>query len=160
MRLTHWPLSSFDSNVGPAFERGPAADLWRHTLSKVPTFFGRVEYLASLRNPNSGLYEHHGLAQMFGYEQADETLRRSHQRVFQDWLCLSLEQQKTDIEDYLEGATGGPAAVLAAWLSLAPYRTWAPASAREVEQQLFVTDLEALLELLKREYGVSSPDPE
>src|SRR5438270_3121880 len=92
--LVDLPLKGTESNLNPAFERGPAADLWRHTLSKLPTFFGRLEYLSSLRNPNSGLYEHHGLGQMFGYENADETLRRSHLEVFHEWLCLSLERQK------------------------------------------------------------------
>jgi hypothetical protein len=153
-------LSIPESNLESPFERGPAADLWRHTLSKVPTFFGRLEYLSSLRNPNSGLYEHHGLAQMFGYEQADETLRRSHQQVFHEWLCLSLERQKADLEDYLGEQPGGVGGVLQAWLRLAPYRNLAPAAAREVERQLFLTDLEALLELLKRDYGIASPDPE
>ncbi len=30
-------------------ERGAASDLWRHTLSQIPTVFGRLVYLSSLR---------------------------------------------------------------------------------------------------------------
>ena len=41
--------------------------------------FGRLVYLSSLRTQDSGLYEHHGLAQMFGAEQTAETLRRRGQ---------------------------------------------------------------------------------
>ena len=30
------------------FDRSAAADLWRNTLSQIPTTFGRLIYLASL----------------------------------------------------------------------------------------------------------------
>lgn len=153
-------LSMANTNADTHFDRGPAADLWRHTLARVPTHFGRLVYLSSLRNQNTGCYEHHGLAQMFGDEQAGDTLSRSHAQIFQEWLCLNLEQQKTDLQEYLGELPGNPAAVLATWLRLAPYRNLVPAPARDVERQLFLTDVEALLAVLKHEYAVASPDPE
>ena len=36
------------------FDRSAAADLWRNTLSQIPTTFGRLIYLASLRDQNTG----------------------------------------------------------------------------------------------------------
>ena len=138
--------------------REPAGDLWRHTLARIPTLFGRVLYLASLRNHSSGAYEHPGLAQMVGDEEAEETLRRSHARIFQDWLCLTLEQQKADLQEYL-AETPNPAATLADWVASAAYGSWAPAAAQAAERRLFVGDLEILLGLLKREYGDVSPGP-
>jgi len=147
-------------NLGPD-RRGsqePAGDLWRHTLARIPTLFGRVLYLASLHNQTSGAYEHSGLAQMVGDEEASETLRRSHARVFQDWLCLNLEQQKADLQEYLAEAPN-PAATLADWAATAAYRSWVPSAAQDAERRLFVGDLETLLVLLKREYGAASPDP-
>ncbi|MGD0362216.1 MAG: hypothetical protein ABSC93_15180 [Bryobacteraceae bacterium] len=139
--------------------REPAGDLWRHTLARIPTLFGRVLYLASLRNPASGAYEHPALAQMVGEEDAHETLRRSHARVFQDWLCLNLEQQKADLQEYLAEAPN-PAALLAGWTDSPKYADWAPSTAQDVERRLFAGDLETLCVLLKREYGAVSPDPE
>src|SRR6202167_5264066 len=136
----------------------PAGDLWRHTLARIPTVFGRVLYLSSLRDETSGVYEHPGLAQMVGAEEARETLRRSHARVFQDWLCLNLEQQKADLQEYL-AETPSPAATLADWAASAAYQSWAPPTAQEVERRLFVGDLETLLALLKYEYGGASPGP-
>jgi hypothetical protein len=136
----------------------PAGDLWRHTLARIPTLFGRVLYLSSLRNQANGVYEHPGLAQMVGDEEAGETLRRSHARVFQDWLCLNLEQQKADLQEYL-AETPNPAATLADWASSGAYQGWTPSTAQDVERRLFVGDLETLLALLKREYGGASPDP-
>jgi hypothetical protein len=147
--------------VGPGRRAGqePAGDLWRHTLARIPTLFGRVLYLSSLRNQKSGAYEHPALAQMIGDEEAAETLRRSHARVFQDWLCLSMEQQKADLQEYLAETTN-PARVLADWGASGTYRDWAPATAQDVERRLFTGDLETLLALLKRESGAASPDPE
>ena len=115
-------------------------------------------YLASLRNQADGAYEHPGLAQMVGEEEAGETLRRSHARVFQDWLCLNLAQQKADLQEYL-AETPSPAATLADWAASAAYQRWAPSAAQDVERRLFVGDLETLLALLKHEYGGVSPDP-
>jgi hypothetical protein len=153
-------MNSGKSSPEPRSPEAPASDLWRHTLARIPTLFGRLVYLSSLLSQNSGLYEHPALARMFGGEQADETVRRSHARVFQDWLCLNLEQQKADLHEYLAELPGNPAAALATWLHLAPYRNLVPAAAQEVERQLYVTDLEMLLELLKHDYGAVSPDRE
>jgi len=136
----------------------PAGDLWRHTLARIPTLFGRVLYLASLRNQSSGAYEHPVLAQMVGDEEAGETLRRSHARIFQDWLCLNVEQQKSDLQEYL-AETPNPAATLADWGASAAYESWVPAAAQDAERRLFVGDLKILLGLLRREYGGASPGP-
>jgi hypothetical protein len=138
-------------------ERGASADLWRNTLSQIPTLFGRLVYLSSLRDSNSGAYDHFGLAQIFGTKEADRTLRQSHTQAFSAWLNLNLEQQKNDLEDYLTGLEEDVDAILATWIRLAPYRNLIPARAREVERQLYLTDLEVVLELLKFDHDVASP---
>ena len=135
----------------------PAAALWRHTLARIPSLFGRLVFLASLRNRNGGEYAHQSLSQMVGPEEADTILRRSHAQVFQDWLTLSLEQQKADLEEYLLEVPS-PAAVLDGWIGSKSYRDLAPRTAQEMERDLFVSDLEALLPLLRQEYGGPSPD--
>ena len=148
------------SKLERKLERGAAADLWRHTLAQIPTVFGRLVYLATLRDANTGTYEHHGLAQIFGDEEADRTLRQSHIQMFNEWLCFNLEQQKGDLEEYLASLEGGASTVLSTWIRLAPYRSLVPANSREVEKQLYNADLETVLELLRYEYGVACPDPE
>jgi hypothetical protein len=143
-----------------SLERGAAANLWRNTLSQIPSVFGRLVYLSSLRDQNTGRYEHHGMAQVFGEDEADEALRASHLQSFADWLCFSLEQQKADLDLYLAAFGTNKKTILETWIRLAPYRNLVPAKAQEVERRLYLTDLEALLEILKREYDVSYPDPD
>ena len=141
-------------------ERGAAADLWRHTLAQIPTIFGRLVYLASLRNQNTGCYEHYGLVQIFGDGEADRTLRQSHQEIFLQWLSFPLERQKEDLAEYLDSLDDSPERVLATWTRLAPYRTLVPLDARGVERELYLADLSTVLELLTYEHGVACPDPE
>lgn len=138
----------------------PAADLWRHTLVQIPTHFGRLVYLASLRNANSGVYEHHGLAQIYGPEEADRTLRVSHMQQFSEWLCFGLEQQKEDVAEYMSGLEERISLIIENWIRFSPYRNFIPAEAREAERQLYVADLERVMEALRNEHGVVVADPE
>ncbi len=121
--------------------------------------FGRLVYLSSLRDSNSGRYEHHGLALVFGEEQCHKALRESHSRAFAEWLCFTLEHQQADLGLYLSGLPGHRRTVLDTWMRLAPYRNLMPTGSRRVEKQLYLEDLERLLGLLRAEYGVGA-DPD
>jgi hypothetical protein len=146
--------------VGVAFDRSASADLWRNTISQIPSVFGRLVYLASLRNPNNGSYEHHGLALVFGEDEANKALKNSHGAVFAEWLSFNLEQQKADLDLYISALFEDKRVVVETWIRLAPYRNLLPTSARSVERRLYITDFTALLELLKGASGVAEPDPD
>ena len=139
-------------------QRGPADQLWRNTLLQIPTVFGRLAFLASLRNAVTGKYCDDSLNSLQGSEDADRTLRHSHYRVFSQWLAFSLAEQRGDISEYLSGLGRGWARPN--WSSAAQYRQLIPAAAREVERQLYLADLETLLELLKAEHGDAFSGPE
>ena len=139
-------------------ERTAAADLWRNTLSQIESVFGTLVYLSSLRSPITGKYEHHGLALVFGEDEAARALRKSHARAFEEWLSFNLEQQKADLDLYLSAVLDDKRAVVETWLSVRTYRTFIPSSAKTVEKRLYLADIEALIALLKNEYGVAGPD--
>lgn len=136
----------------------PASDLWKHTLSQIPTVFGRLHYLASLRDSNSGHYHHYGLAQRFDEKIAGITLRDNHLESFEEWLGLEMEKKKADMERYLGGLEGDPKEILANWIQLGTLRNCVPVEIREVERTLYSSDLEVLLEMLRYEYAVVLPD--
>lgn len=146
--------------AGVAFDRSASADLWRNTISQIPSVFGRLVYLASLRNPNNGSYEHHGLALVFGEDEANKTLKNSHSAVFAEWLSFNLEQQKADLDLYISALFEDKRVVVETWIRLAPYRNLLPASVRSVERRLYLADFTSLLELFKGAYGVVVPDPD
>ncbi len=136
------------------------AESWQRTLSQIPTLLGRVAYLSSLRNVNTGSYEHFGLSQRIGEDEVDRILRRSHMSVFQEWLCFGLEKQKEELEAYFSGLEGDTREIIANWLKLEPWNHWVPGESRDVERKLFNADLAVILELIRVEYGVSSRDPD
>lgn len=139
-------------------ERNPASDLWRHTLSQIPSVFGRMVYLAGLRNANTGRYEHQGLALVFGEAEADRALRTSHEQCFLEWRNYGLEQQKADLDLYLTSLDENRRNVVRTWAAVRPYQAYPPAAARGPERSQFLSDIEALLQLLRNEFGVASED--
>ena len=126
--------------------RTPGMLLWRRTLAQVPTVFGRLALLASLRSPSTGRYIHDDLQRILGPEETDRALCNSHHQIFSEWLRFSLAEQKADLDDYLTMAEGSSRYAV-------DYRHLIPPTARDVERQLYLTDLETLLELLKYEHG-------
>jgi len=132
--------------------RGPAADVWRKTLHQVPTLFGRLVYLASLRDEQTGRYSQDFLIRLQGPEEADRTLRHSHQQIFSQWIASNLADQKTDLDEYLR-QSGGKLS------SLWQYRNILPALIRDVERQLYLMDFETLLWLLQFDRDEAAPFP-
>jgi hypothetical protein len=126
-------------------------DLWRNTISAIPADMGKLAYLASLRDPNSGLYHHYGLEAVYSAEQSDRALRQMHISVFYDWLKKPLQGQKEDLEHYFRTVEGELGTILENWKVFEPYRSYVPAEADEAGRQLFTDDLRLLMELMQRE---------
>jgi hypothetical protein len=132
-------------------ERSALADLCKHTLSRIPTMCGRLIYLASLRDLNSGTYRHHGLITAFGRDEAVRALRESHNATFQGWLQLSLAEKNEDLRDYFRTLDEPQEEIVQHWLQSGVYRSYVPVAAMKPEMELFCRDLETLLELLRNE---------
>jgi hypothetical protein len=148
------------TEANASLDRRAVADLWRHTLSQIPSVYGRLVYLAALRNPNSGRYEHHGLALVFGADDANRALKKSHKQVFADWLSFNLEQQMADLTLYMSDLQEEKKTVLQAWTKLKPYKNVLPSNAKTVDRRLYLSELETMLELLKGASGVDALGPD
>ena len=136
-------------------ERDALADLWKHTLSQIPTIYGRLVYLASLRDPNSGTYRHHGLSAAFGREQSTYALRKSHEQAFLEWLTLPLAAKNADFRTFLQSATSedSPQAVVTYLARGARYASQAPDAAGPAQREQFKLEVEILVELVKNDSG-------
>ena len=145
-------------------ERSAAEDLWNKTLSQIPTVVGKLAYLSALRDPNSGIYRHHGLGSLFGREQSGKALRESHEAAFLEWIRFTMLEKHQDLARHF--ALLKPAdeeelsrtKVAETWLSSRIYETHVPASARDMERELYCRDLETLLTMMIRN-AEGEPDP-
>src|SRR5260370_684539 len=146
------------SHANNGLERTVASDQWRNTLSRIPSVFGRLVYLAGLPNSGTGRYEHQVLAPAFGGDEADCVLKRSHSSVFAEWLAFNIEQQKADLDGYLSALDEDKRTAFETWFRLAPYLNAIPNWVTDVERRLYLADLIALTKLLENEY-VADPDP-
>jgi hypothetical protein len=148
------------TEANESLDRGALADVWRHTLSQIPSVFGRLVYLAGLRNPNSGRYDHHGLALIFGADEANRALKKSHKQVFAEWLSFNLEQQMADLTLYMSDLPEDKKTVLQAWTKLKAYKNVLPSNAKTVDRRLYLSELETMLELLRGASGVDDLGPD
>ncbi len=148
-----------DARMKGTLERGAVADVYRNSLARIPTLFGRLVYLTRLRCIDTGRYEHAGLAQIFGENEADKALRKQHTMTFQSWLNLSSREQMADLQSYLQSLGTNRRTTLDTWQKLGPYRNLVPASAAVEEKSLFVADVESLLRSLTAEVGLVWRDP-
>jgi len=141
-----------------AIEHDGSDALWIRDFSKIETFYGKLVYLAGLRNPDNGRYEHFGVSPGSS-TIASRNLKKIHETIFRDWIGLSLERKKADIELYISAFDQSERRLLVdAWLRLTPYKNLVPASFQGPERQRHLSDFEAILGLLKNLYGVASPD--
>jgi hypothetical protein len=135
-------------------------DLWARSLSHIPSAYGRLVYLAGLRHPDTGRYEHFGLTQSHSSADANRVLRQSHESTFKGWIDLSLQLKMADVELYIVALENvDKAELIDAWLRLTPYKNLVPAAIQGPERLKHFSDFEAILGLLKNVYGVASPDP-
>jgi hypothetical protein len=131
--------------------KSASEDLFRHTLSRVPTLYGKLAYLASLRDSSTGSYRHHGLSAAFGREDAGNALRESHLTVFSEWLNTTLSDKYDDLTQFVASLDAPSSETVRQWLQNKVYRNCVPPSASAAEKEYFVTDLEALLIALSYE---------
>jgi hypothetical protein len=134
-------------------------DLWFRDLSHIGTSYGRLVYLAGLRNPDTGRYEYYGSTGTSSSTEPNPDLKRYHESIFRQWVSYPLETKKADIELYIAAIDQvDKAELIDAWLRLTPYKNLVPASIQGPEREKHVSDFEAILGLLKNVYGVAYPD--
>lgn len=123
------------------------------TLSQIPSLLGRLVYLSSLRDPNTGQYSHQGLALRFGAEETDEAIRGSHKMAFEQWLPMKVADQRDDCELYWSSLLENKRLVAEMWIRTESYRTLFPVSASAAQRVDFNAHMEIMLEWLRNVYG-------
>jgi len=129
-------------------------DFTATTLAAIPNAFGRLIYIASLRDLSSGTYEHAGLAALYSQRAIQESLECCHHEIFQRILETPLSVQADDLRECLQGLPGPFAATVAHWRQLESYRILLPSNAPDYLRELFFSNLRVLLEILEADARV------
>ena len=137
-------------------DRSANTDLWRHTLSQIPVLAGRLVYLSTLRSPMTGRYEHHGLALVYGDDDADKAIRISHRKAFQEWLALGLPEKVEDLESYLRTSGEDPGQILRHWSKAETWVAFMPTGSLPAEKALFASDMRGVIKILHLRFGVAA----
>lgn len=124
-------------------------DLFSRTLSRIPNHIGRLIYLASTRDYNSGTYQHEGLAARFSPADANRALKAAHHQVFEQLAALSLEELVKELGEYIKTSDEAEGEFLKAWRELEPYRVAIPMDVDPTTAQLLLSNVRVALEVLR-----------
>ena len=143
----------------PGLLRSAYDDLLNRTLAKIPGEFGRLIYLASTRDYNSGNYHHEGLSARFTPEDASAALAAAHREVFARLASLSLEEVVHELDAYIRSSHEQCDELLHAWLELEPYRVAIPMEVDPIMARLLVSNIKIGLEVLRLRQKMNPASP-
>jgi hypothetical protein len=126
-----------------------ADDIRGRTLSDMPRSLDRLIYLASMRDYNTGLYYHDGLASRFTQEVACEALADCHREAFNELVACSLRELVGQMEGYIRSTHTSPPDFIAAWKKLEPYRIAVPVRTDPVLAQFLFSSFKIALAILE-----------
>lgn len=126
-----------------------AEDLRHRTLSDIPRPLDRLIYLASMRDYNTGLYYHDGLASRFTQEVACEALADCHREAFGQLVSCSLRELVGQMEDYIHSTHTSPRDFVTAWKKLEPYRVAVPVETDPVTAHFLFSSFKIALAVLE-----------
>ena len=124
------------------------AELVRSVLSTISSLLERLIFIASLRDPTTGNYQER-IPELKSYTaEVDHVLGVEHKILFEDWLCLNLEQQTLELDHHVSDQEAPRRAVLGEWTQQKPYQQLIPPDATQTQRELFMRDMETILRIL------------
>lgn len=142
--------------VDPSAAERRADRLWADTLSRFPTAFARLVYLAALHDPRADAYSHQMLESQVGQAMGEQTIRKSHVQIVSDWLDLSPEAQLEDLLRYLPPSATERHKMLGDWSKVEFFRTLTPAALPPETTEDFHSCLRSLIATLLRAESVKA----
>jgi hypothetical protein len=128
-------------------------DFTRRSLSALPSGYGRLIYVSSLRE-SGDRYRHDGLASLYPDSAVQPALEHCHEELFSQILETPLSQQEWDLRMSLAALEGGIAANLALWRNRERYEELEPHGLPDYLYDLFASNLRLLLELIEADLNV------
>jgi hypothetical protein len=125
--------------------RAVIEDFSSQTLAAISSDFGRLYYVSSLKDSDSGRYEHDGLMSLYPENAVQAGLSHCHEELFSRILETPLTEQERDLRDCLGSAGDKYWEVVENWRETRHFREMCPEGLPDYLQELFCSNMGALL---------------
>lgn len=128
--------------------RAVIEDFSSRTLAAIPSDFGRLCYISSLRHSATRRYEHDGLLRLYSESSVQEALSNCHEEMFSRILETPLREQAHDLRRCM-AAAGHTVEDLSRTCRTDPsFRTMCPDGLPDYLHELFCSNMGALLAII------------
>jgi hypothetical protein len=125
--------------------RAVIEDFSSQTLAAISSDFGRLYYVSSLKDSNSGRYEHDGLTSLYSENAVQAALSHCHEELFSRILETPLKEQERDLGACLGSAGDQYWDVIKSWSENRYFKNMCPEGLPDYLQDLFSSNMGALL---------------
>jgi len=125
--------------------RSVIEDFSSQTLAAITSDFGRLYYVSSLKDSDSGRYEHDGLNSLYPQNAVQAALSHCHEELFSRILETPLREQERDLRACLSNAGDQYWDVIESWREDRSFKGMCPEGLPDYLQDLFCSNMGALL---------------
>ena len=127
--------------------RAVIEDFSSRTLAAISTAFGRLYYLNSLKDSESGRYAHDGLTSLYPEGAVQDGLTQCHEELFAKILETPLREQELDLKKCLRAAGERCGELAESWGKNQDLRDLCPEGMPDYLHDLFCSNMKALLSI-------------
>jgi hypothetical protein len=132
-------------------------DFTSRTLAVIPSEFGRLYYVSSLKDSANGRYQHDGLVEVYSEDSVQEALGQCHEELFTRILETPLPEQERDLRRCLDTADDRFWTVVDTWRKDRSFQTMCPEGLPNYLKDLFCSNLGTLLAIFSSQRVTSGP---
>jgi hypothetical protein len=132
-------------------------DLTERTLASISSEYGKLIYLASLRDLASGVYRHEGLEALYSAGSMQEALLQAHREVCGRIMEMPLALQEKDLLSCWQGFEADAEGIIGNWKESEAYRTLMPFGLPDFMRTLFCSNIETLLSVFENDRATNLP---